>query len=370
MTRDPPDITGLLNRFINVPENLQDTLSHTDRGLSLGTAAALGIAALVIVVALVFLGAAAFGGNGGPVDAGNETTTVPPTSTHNPTTTQNPTTIDATKSTPTQTPGRNLERFTGRFVTRLEAENDALEVIDVAVRNNTVYVTTNGPAQGGPAVATAGDMANAFTDAMTPVWEDESSELGIDHAVVQLYNETDYHWFTYRIEESWAYRYHTGDIDISKITSMILGTDHKIGNTGDFLDTTRFRQYVSGLDGVEVRSLEQYGSTYFMALEMDDYAGEDYNQTIFEISEALHQDRNTMGKVVYLHYVVYAENGTAVTSNRWNTGLAYHWREGDITESNYRASLVWNNYDATQIPGGIGSMLTRIQPFPAEGPGE
>ncbi|MEF8839164.1 MAG: hypothetical protein V5A18_06625, partial [Haloarculaceae archaeon] len=226
MTRDPPDITGLLNRFINVPENLQDTLSHTDRGLSLGTAAALGIAALVIVVALVFLGAAAFGGNGGPVDAGNETTTVPPTSTHNPTTTQNPTTIDATKSTPTQTPGRNLERFTGRFVTRLEAENDALEVIDVAVRNNTVYVTTNGPAQGGPAVATAGDMANAFTDAMTPVWEDESSELGIDHAVVQLYNETDYHWFTYRIEESWAYRYHTGDIDISKITSMIARTSH------------------------------------------------------------------------------------------------------------------------------------------------
>jgi len=369
MTRDPPDDTGLLNRFITMSENLHDTMTGTDRGLSLGIGAALAVAALVIVVAVVFLGTTALGGNGGPADAGNQTTTTAPapTSTDKSTTTTKPTTT----SKPTTTAKRSsVERVQSTFADNLSFQNRDLEVIDMVVRNDTLYVTTHGPAQGGPAVGTAGEIGQAFADTMEPVWEGDIADVGIDHAVVKLYNETDYHWFTMRVEESWAYRYHTGDMSGNVYSSLISSSQHKIGDTTELLDMDAFRTNVSGMEGIEIRSLEQYGRIYFATLEMDDFSGDEYNQTLFEISEAFYDDQHVPEALPVLDYVIYAENGTAVISDTITTTDADLWHDGELTDKYYRYTLVAGNYDATQIPGGIDSMLTRIQPFPAEGPGE
>jgi len=213
------------------------------------------------------------------------------------------------------------------------------------------------------------DLAEAFTDVMNTDWANESRDWGVDHAVVSMYNQSDHHWWTARIEESWVYRYYTGDIDLDKITSMVFGTGHK-DQTKKWLESDAFVNNITSIEGVEVRSLEQYGDTYFLTFESDTFSGDEFNRTLFRISEALNHHRTDKEREVFLHYVVYAENGTAMKSNRWGSGLSSFWHEGKLTRNEYRLGLVDDEFDATQIPDGIGSMLTRIEPFPADGPDE
>ena len=156
----------------------------------------------------------------------------------------------------------------------------------------------------------------------------------------------------------------------NEYSSRISSSQHKVRETTEILDRDAFRKNVSGMDGVEIRALEQYGRMYFATLEMDDFAGDDYNRTLFDISEAFYDHQHVPEAFPVLDYVIYAENGTAVISDTITTTDADLWHDGELTEKYYRYTLVAGNYDATQIPGGIGSMLTRIQPFPAEGPGE
>lgn len=377
MTNTPDDADNEpsrpLNSFIRIRETAKDIMTGTDRAISLGTGAALAISGVVIILAIVFLGASALGGGGGPTDAGNgtpatTTTAPPPSTTPGPTTTTDSPGTTTTPPPTTKTPVRVKAQFEETFRTEIDRQG-GIRVIDIVTRNNTVYVTAHGPSQGGKADATMDDFIKAYTATLETDWANENKDWGVDHAVISLYNEGDHHWWTIRIEESWAYRYYTKDVDLQWVTQNVYRTTHNPNETA-YLDMKAFRQNISDISGVRnVRSLEQYDSTYFLGIELAETSGDAYNQTIFEISEALwHARANDIP--VKLQYVAYAENGTAMVSNRFGSGWSDLWHRDEITEETYRLALVNTEFEATQIPDGIGSMLTRITPFPAKGPGE
>lgn len=345
-------------------------MSISDRGISLDYRLLLGIIGVLLVGVVVIVGFGVMSNSGDPGPVVNNTT---PRVTDSPSSTPPVQTLTSSPGTmpPTVTTSTISEQDSEHiapeelFTRRIEARNSEVSVIDVETTGNTIYVTARGPSAGGRAQATNDDFAEAFTDLLRGDWANDSISYGIDHAVIRLYDQDSSLFWTVRIEESWAYRYFVGDITLSKFTSFVSDSGH---NHPTWINNQMYKHNISNLDDVDFVSIEQYGSTYFLVIRTSRFTGQQYRELVFNLSEAMISSKKDQSQILYLQYVIRAENGSAVVVNQINTGLGDFWREGELSLEEYKQNLIYHTFPATEIPGGIGSMTTRRNPFPARTP--